>query len=279
MENITKEIQEILIQIIQLVNKSDFQTAEQLWINLEQNNLQLKTEIAQNAELINSRDAIETIYINKGGLAFKAGDFKTAEHAFITILEFEPKLTKVRYNLAFTYKRQGDFAKAETEFRKIVEYEPENLEMWKWIANMLIQQQKLDEAELILRDILKKDPNYREAYKWLDEVVRQRSKQKSSKIEIPFESSPFKQQIQQSQDFIKKGDYHQAIQILEDLLQKVPNQPMIMTSLGSAYFFTAQYEKAKKILTQVLSINNQIDAAKYFLQLSNDEMAKNKSKV
>jgi tetratricopeptide (TPR) repeat protein len=254
------DLEEVL-KILSAIKAGDYTAAENTWENLSKNTPGIIEEFRTNKKWVNVRDAVESVFINKGAKAFKIGDYPTAEAAFLLVLALEPELSKVQSNLAYVYNRTGRYTEAERIFREILKVNPTDFDTQKWLARMLIKQQKWYEAEQFLQNMRKKDPKNRDILQLIDQVYleKQNAGNYTSQGEVG-------QLLDKGQAEFKLGHYREAIHYYQEALQKAPDTSIIYTVIGTSNYFLGEYEQAEKSIQRALQLDSSSNEAKFILQ-------------
>ncbi len=75
------------------------------------------------------------------------------------------------------------------------------------------------------------------------------------------------QEYQQAQMFIARSEYEAAIEVLEKVVAKDPDNPRFLTDLANACIELALWDEAKRHVSRVLELNDQDVKARYLLGL------------
>ena len=167
----------------------------------------------------------------RGSSALQKSDYAAAEQAFQQILRTEPKNVGALGNLGIVYARTNRPAKAIGIYQQALAESP-------------------DDAALLLNLGLAylKQEDYRNA---LASFLRVES------------IDPANRQVQElaASCRIYTGDLERAISELETLRRAEPNKPGLLYLLGVAYSRAKQPEKAKAVLTELLSVVDPVQAS------------------
>jgi len=172
----------------------------------------------------------------------------------LTFAQNNPLANQIR--LAKSFESKGDFEEAEKIYAKIYDEQPKNYQFYNFYYNVLMNQKKYDDALVILNGILKKIPDDSDinhlagaAYdgiKDIDKALYHFNKVKdTSKF---FENAT----IYIAYIYKNQNKPDQAIKILEQATQKVPDNPEFYFYLGYFHEDLQQYPQAESILKKGL---------------------------
>ncbi len=105
------------------------------------------------------RQRIAEAYMKKGFLAEDQKEIDSAADAYRKALEWDPKATKARFNLAAIYVEEKKFDLAEKEYRALIAADPADHESQYWLAESILSQEptpeRTSEACAVLKEAVK----------------------------------------------------------------------------------------------------------------------------
>lgn len=143
---------------------------------------------------------------------------------------------------------QGKLLKAEDLCRKFLQKAPHHVEAMRLLADIGIRFGVLADAEFLLESAHKFEPNNVRVH--MDYIQALRKRQKFGKAleqaGLLLETSPGNPQFQSiyAIECMQTGDYEQALSLFDRVLERIPGDPITLTSKGHAFKTQGQYDQA-----------------------------------
>ena len=143
---------------------------------------------------------------------------------------------------------QGKLLKAEDLCRKFLQKVPHHVEAMRLLADIGIRFGVLADADFLLESAHRLDPkNVRVHVDYIQALrKRQKSGQALEQAQRLLETSPDNPQFQSiyAIECMQTGDYEEALNLFDRVLQQIPGDPVTLTSKGHAFKTHGQYDKA-----------------------------------
>jgi len=133
---------------------------------------------------------------------------------------------------------EGKLIKAEQLCRQFMQQNPQHVEGMRLLADIAIRHGVLEDAEFLLESAVAFDPNHQRAR--IDYVQalskRQRYQQASDEAKTLLEESPENPQFQSlyAIQSMQLGDYQTALDLFDQILERIPQDPVTHVSKGHA---------------------------------------------
>ncbi len=133
---------------------------------------------------------------------------------------------------------QGKLVKAESLCRKFLQKVPHHVEAMRLLADVGVRLGVLDDAEFLLESALEFEPGNIPVRIDYIQVLRKRQKfeQALAQARQLLDSQPANPQFQSlyAIECMQTGDYEKALDLFDQVLQKLPGDPVTLTSRGHA---------------------------------------------
>ena len=143
---------------------------------------------------------------------------------------------------------QGKLLKAEDLCRKFLQKAPHHVEAMRLLADIGIRFGVLADAEFLLESAHRLDPkNVRVHVDYIQALrKRQKSGQALGQAKRLLETSPDNPQFQSiyAIECMQTGDFEEALNLFDRVLEQIPGDPVTLTSKGHAFKTHGQYDKA-----------------------------------
>ena len=143
---------------------------------------------------------------------------------------------------------QGRLLKAEDLCRKFLQKVPHHVEAMRLLADIGIRFGVLADAEFLLESAHQFEPTNVRVHMDYIQALRKRQKfgQALEQAGRLLETSPENPQFQSiyAIECMQTGDYETALSLFDSVLERVPGDPITLTSKGHAYKTHGQYEEA-----------------------------------
>lgn len=179
---------------------------------------------------------------------------------------------------------QGKLVKAENLCRQFLLKNPSHVEGMRLLADIGQQLGALDEAEFLLESAAGFEPDNQQVRIDYIGVLRKRQRfaQALDEAKKLLEQAPQNPQFQSivAIELMQTGDYDGALRYFDQVLARLPNDPITLTSKGHALKTQGGYQQAVEAYRAALSARPQHGEAYYSLanlktyQFSDDEIAR-----
>ena len=143
---------------------------------------------------------------------------------------------------------QGKLLKAEDLCRKFLRKVPHNVEAMRLLADIGVRFGVLADAEFLLESAHEFEPENVRVHMDYIQVLRKRQKfaralEQAGRL---LETSPDHPQFQSiyAIECMQTGDYDTALDLFDKVLERIPGDPVTLTSKGHAYKTSGKYDKA-----------------------------------
>lgn len=217
----------------------------------------------------------EEAVINLAYLYNEEGDNKKAVDVLRSFPDAE-RSGKLYAVLGYTYEQQKDFKQAISSYKRAIEIDKDNLDAQRGLASSLLGDNQIDAALEQYKQVADADPQDAQAYLKMSEIYRRQGKYTDAmttlkkadslvqdSLEVPYNEAL----IDEAQ-----GKYDEAIQILQDLLDKNQkpaanysssernNRSVFLERLGAIYRETGRDQQAIETFRKMLELGD--DSAK-----------------
>ena len=143
---------------------------------------------------------------------------------------------------------QGKLLKAENLCRKFLHKVPHNVEAMRLLADIGIRFGVLTDAEFLLESAHRFEPDNARVHIDYIQVLRKRQKfgQAHEQSASLLDTSPESPQFQSIHAIVsmQTGDYNAALALFDRVLERLPGDPVTLTSKGHAYKTSGHYDEA-----------------------------------
>ena len=184
----------------------------------------------------------------RGQLEFLTRSGRTREAAQIGAqLEYLKRLPKPLV-IVLDLVSQGKLLKAEDLCRKFLRKVPHHVEAMRLLADIGIRFGVLADAEFLLESAHQFEPNNVRVHMDYIQALRKRQKfgPALEQARQLLETSPENPQFQSiyAIECMQTGDYDQALSLFDQVLERIPGDPITLTSKGHAYKTCGRYDEA-----------------------------------
>ena len=195
------------------------------------------------------------------------------------VLKMPPPLVAVMDDIA-----QGKLANAETLCREFLKQRPHHVEAMRLLAEIGMKLNILHDAEFLLESALKLEPDNDLLRVDYIEALRKRQKIEAAHSEVLklYNSNPGNLHFESLYAVLcmQMGMYDKALELFDSVLEKVPNDPVTLTSKGHALKTCGETEKAIASYRQATMSNSAYGEAWHSLanlktvKLNDDDVTK-----
>ena len=164
---------------------------------------------------------------------------------------------------------QGKLLKAEDLCRKFLQKVPHHVEAMRLLADIGIRFGVLADAEFLLESAHEFEPDNVRVHMDYIQALRKRQKfgPALEQARQLLETSPGNPQFQSiyAIECMQTGDYEEALSLFDRVLERIPGDPITLTSKGHAYKTCGRYDEAVASYREALSSKPQHGEAWYSL--------------
>ncbi len=199
------------------------------------------------------------IYMVIGKIYLKENDIKKAKDSFKEAIKLNPNIIGAYVSLADIYLKQDKIDRAIKEYKKVIKITPNYLPTYMVVAILYQLKGQISTANDYYKKALEINPrfvpaannlawNYAEQNKNINEALRL--------AQIAQEQDPYNPAINDTLGWIyyKKGLYLNAIAMLQESLERMPNQGVVIYHLAMAYLKSGKKEVARKYFKDALNV-------------------------
>jgi len=173
----------------------------------------------------------------------------------------------VYQSLGKIYQQRKDWLKAIDEFNKAIELNPRDVDSYFQLSQSYYSLGMMNEAAQAAQATLSLRPNHLRSLLFLALYFKSKKDIKESLVylEKAQQMYPLNRQVrlEYADTLVTAEDYERAIQIYQQLLAEMPENPQVYNKLGLVYFYLDDYPKAIEYLEQEVSLQESADS--YFL--------------
>jgi len=178
----------------------------------------------------------ERLYLQRGALAYRAGQFQEAEAAYRRALEANPESITARVNLGVMLYQQGDLAGAIGLFSEVLAVQPDNRVARFNLGRLRLLQGDAAAAARELAQAVAADPKDLEA-QWLLALALEGSGQPDAAMDayqavVRLDPTREEAWIRGTQLLVNQGRFDDAVGVLRQALQKLPDNGRIAHALA-----------------------------------------------
>ncbi len=184
-------------------------------------------------------------YFQEGLQQYNTGNFSEAIKNLSKAVDLEPENVKARFFLGMSYKNIGDVKKAVEQIDYSRQLNPEDFFILLNLADCYMKLGIFEQALKWVRESLKIKPDFMDSHLLLGVALLKSGNTQPAKEEIDFilkvtdkdNDSYMNSQAKftLSEIYMKDAKYQDCVTVLKELLQKEPDSPLYIYSLGLAY--------------------------------------------
>ncbi len=213
---------------------------------------ELNESLRINPANLDARAARASIFLESG--KFEQGVFELKR-----ILQIDPANLEARNTLALAYVEKGMTAEALPELQKALQMDPENVVFWKHLGRIHGRERRYAEAEAAFREALTRAPEDGEALTGLASAFYAQEKKSDAAV-------LYQQLLKLYPDNItalnnlgsilaeENASREEGIKLLERALTLSPADPLIMDSVGWAYYQKGNSAQARALLERAAAL-------------------------
>ena len=189
----------------------------------------------------------------------KKGEKKKTVSVYKNILKKNPEDIRATIGLGFYYHENGMTKKAENMFKQLGEKSKTNPAVLKIITHFYMNNRQFDLIKVVTEGMLKGDPNNSNIH-YLAGIACDKTNKKKQALKhfekvLPDSNFFYNSAVHISFIYMEQGKPHQAISYMEEVIKKIPDNPLLFFYLGSFYEEIQAFEKAEAVLNQGIKID------------------------
>ena len=166
-----------------------------------------------------------TQQLEKGELALKQGDYRSAIEAFTEAVRLQPKSAEAHFRLGTAYYESGEYKKAITSLEEAMRLKPDFFD-----------------ALVKLGESYQHSGLYGKAVEVLQKAVSLRPEHIEAKTAL-------------GTAFIRAGEPEAAVTVLREVVRMAPESALVYATLGQAYRLTGKFVEALNVLAEAQRIS------------------------
>ena len=177
-----------------------------------------------------------------------------------TLMEIKDKQAEDYYTMGVIDESKGNYAKAVRSYAGFLKKKPESLQMWTKVGGLYTALKQFDAAESLYVDMERRFGQAPEVYNGIGGLKLARGDTtlaiNSFKMASLIDSTNTEGLRAIAQIYLRKGQWEQAVPDYEKLYASDPSADTFGRSLALLYYYTRHYDKARAIISRLLSENN-----------------------
>lgn len=223
---------------------------------------------AEQGDRADPKDKVDTLKkLYAARTAVRQGKLEKGEKILKEIEKEDPQNSGVYQSLGKIYQQRKDWLKAIDEFNKAIELNPRDVDSYFQLSQSYYSLGMMDEAAKAAQATLSLRPNHLRSLLFLAFYLRSKKNIKESLVylEKAQQLYPSNRQVklEYADALAAAEEYGRAIQIYQQLLAEMPENPLVYNKLGLVYFYLDDYPKAIEYLEKEVSLEESADS--YFL--------------
>jgi tetratricopeptide (TPR) repeat protein len=218
----------------------------------------------------------EQIYFELINIYETTGHPEKAIQAYEKALEANPKSLRAAVGLGRAYVKAGQIEDASRVFEDVKQKSKSDPTVVKQIALIYLDEKKYSEAEEALQLLLAEDVDNPELHYFLGMAFEGQEKNKEATAsfeKVPRNSSYYKSAvIHLSFLYEQAGEAEKAIRLMNEAIEKEPNEPELYLFLGALYEEMASYDEALATFRKGLERNEDSVRLRFRLGVVHDKM-------
>jgi arylsulfatase A-like enzyme/cytochrome c-type biogenesis protein CcmH/NrfG len=210
-------------------------------------------------------DTLKKLYAAR--TAVRMGELEKGEKILKEIEKEDPQNPRVYQSLGKIYQQRKEWLKAIEEFNEAIKLNPRDVVSYFQLSQSYYSLGMMDEAAKAAQATLSLRPNHLRSLLFLALYFKSKQDIKESIVYLEKAQQMYPSNRQVSLEYadalVTAEDYERAIQIYQQLLAEMPENPQVYNKLGLVYFYLDDYPKAIEYLEQEVSLEESADS--YFL--------------
>jgi tetratricopeptide (TPR) repeat protein len=202
-----------------------------------------------------------------GALRFNAKDMNGARAEFEHAIQCDPKNIQGYLQIARVYQEQHQTDAAIGQYQKALNLSPNSASLLTMIGNLYLDKQDFEAARKYYAQALDVDPNFAMANANMAWIDAQENKDLDVALGMAQKAKSFLPEVPSVSDTLawvmyKKGDYSEAIPLLNECVKKTPDSAQFHYHLGLALVADGQVQAGKAQILAALHLNKLATADK-----------------
>ena len=205
--------------------------------------------------------------------ARQAGEIELASGLLMRAVQISPTLAAAHHELAETYLEEGELDLAEGHFESASRYNPQSSDPFVGMALAHLGRDEAAEAELDARKAISIEPSLKRAHYALGLALREQGKLEEAERELtlglggkarnlgdPLTATlqgfkkGYHSRVSEAISYVNAGRPDKAVELLQPLLAKHPDDEALLNNLAVAYTHLRQHAKAREVLLKVIEM-------------------------
>jgi tetratricopeptide (TPR) repeat protein len=215
-------------------------------------------------KVIKNKDSEAVANLLLGELFVAKEDRTQAKQYFQQATKLDPSMSRPYLNLAQLYQAEGEYERAIAVFDAGLNHSPEDVSLFIGLAGVYERKEDYKKAMDIYNRLLESHPSNVVGINNLAALLVDHGDGKQDLVQAKELATKLTANPQPAfMDtvawvYYKAGEYEKAVRLLEDIVKKAPNVPVFSYHLGMAYYKMDNYVQAKTALQAA------VDADKHF---------------
>jgi tetratricopeptide (TPR) repeat protein len=202
-----------------------------------------------------------------GALRFNAKDMNGARAEFEHAIQCDPKNIQGYLQIGRVYQEQHQTDAAIGQYQKALNLRPNSASLLTMIGNLYLDKQDFEAARKYYAQALDADPNFAMANANMAWIDAQENKDLDVALGMAQKAKSFLPEVPSVSDTLawvmyKKGDYSEAIPLLNECVKKTPDSAQFHYHLGLALVADGQIQAGKAQILAALHLNKLATADK-----------------
>ena len=207
----------------------------------------------------------KAFYLEKAKTSLLNEDYEKAKIDLKNTLQIDPKNSEALYLLGTLHEEMGKYDAAYKQYTRALEYDDKNIDALYRLAIIYLHASRFEKANELLGELELIDPVHLYT-KSLKAAIQFSSRDYEAAIKMidSIERSSWTENVYSlySASIYKLGDVGKSIYVLEEAVEKYPDNAELYGVLASLYESSGEMEKAEIVYNKLLIVNN--SAQQYF---------------
>ncbi len=201
-------------------------------------------------------DTLKKLYAAR--TAVRRGELEKGEKILREIEKEDPQNPRVYQSLGKIYQKRKEWLKAIQEFNEAIKLNPRDVVSYFQLSQSYYSLGMMEKAAKAAQATLSLRPNHLRSLLFLAIYFKSKQNIKESMVylEKAQQMYPSNRQVrlEYADALVTAEDYERAIQIYQQLLAEMPENPQLNNKLGLVYFYLDDYPKAVEYLEKEVSL-------------------------
>lgn len=202
------------------------------------------------------------------------GKYDSSEYVLLQGVDKIPNNKDLRVRLAYAYKRQGKTDQEIVEYERILdELDPTDTRIMTELASLYRKEGRYEEQIRVLQKMIEVDPTNEAAIADLAAAFERTGKDPLELYLDKYNNNPTGTNgLQLAEAYLENDRVSEAIDILERVSRREPNNKLIYRKLGEAYFSNEDYANASMAFEEVYRLDPRDNEAAIRISEVNSEL-------